>query len=760
MPTALTSIKAFALCCHYSAMVMASPTFIEPSDAIQQRVATPAPPRIDTCVLDVFDMHCAACAVLIESSLGTATGVSRVRVHYATQRARVTFDPALTNIAALLKRVEHLGYTADAGTRVDRAAIARKQRHRHIWGFGLSAFCAMQVMMLTLPRFWAGADMEPELAPLLDWAAFALLLPVVSFTARPFYRGALREFRLRRPGMDSAVTLGIASAFAGSMWHLLTGTGVLYFDSVAMFVALLLGVRWLEWEQRERSQAIIHAASSHRRSVDVMRIDCTDVQQQRMSLTPIDTVATGDGLWIRTGEAVPVDGIVESKAAELDESLMTGESATVRRLCGRAVNAGAVNVGAGFILRATHTVNASTEQRLMNLADDSTKPESLALADRVARYFMPAVTLVAVATFFAMLPSGVGAAAERAIAVLIISCPCALALAAPMAHAKAFAGLLSRGIVLRRTEALARLAKADAFLLDKTGTLTVPHINGVVALRPGVNEVDALTIIATLERAANHPLAFAVRSLELPNAPGPAASDLRWTPGEGVSGTIAGAAYRFGRAEFAGVSVAAAVDENHAARLWLTDAKGVVGALDVSEIAKTGALALVRALQRRGTVEILSGDHPEKTQALAASLGIGTAAGALTPEQKALRVRQLQHERRTTVMIGDGVNDSVGFAGADVAISVCAATDAARASADLICTSPELVAISKAIDYAQLVESVVRGNFVWAIAYNLIAIPFAVAGAINPLIASVGMALSSAVVVLNVMRLGRAPSVL
>ena len=760
MQVALTSIKAFALCCHYSGIVMAPPTFIGPRDALEQRVATPAPPRLDTCVLDVFDMHCAACAVLIESALGTVTGVSRVRVHYATQRARVTFDPALTNVAKLLTYIEHLGYAADAGTRVDRAEIAGKQRHRHIWGFGLSAFCAMQIMMLTLPRFWAGAEMELELAPLLDWAAFALLLPVVTSTARPFYRGALREFRLRRPGMDSAVTLGIASAFAGSMWHLLTGTGVLYFDSVAMFVALLLGVRWLEWEERERSQAIIHAASSSARPVDVMRIDSTDVEQQCMSLTPISTVAMGDRLWIRTGEAVPVDGIVESAAADVDESLMTGESAWVRRLCGRAVNAGAVNVGAGFVVRATHTVDASTEQRLMHLADDSTKPESLALADRVARYFMPAATLVAVATFLAMLPFGVGAAAERAIAVLIISCPCALALAAPMAHAKAFAGLLSRGIVLRRTEALARLAKADAFLLDKTGTLTVPHISRVVALRPGFTESDALTIIATLERAANHPLAVAVRSLELPNAASPAASDLCWTPGEGVSGTIAGAAYRFGRAEFAGVRVAAVVGGKHAARLWLTDAKGVVGALDASEIAKPNALALVQALQRRGTVEILSGDHAEKTRALAESLGIRTATGALTPEQKALRVRQLQHEGRTTVMIGDGVNDSIGFAGADVAIAVCAATDAARASADFICTSPDLVAIVAATEYAQLVQSVVRGNFVWAIAYNLIAIPFAVAGAINPLIASVGMALSSAVVVLNVMRLGRAPSVL
>jgi Cu2+-exporting ATPase len=736
--------------------VIAKPILIEATQATHQIDVTQASSQLDACVLDVFDMHCAACAVLIESALAEVAGVSRVRVHYATQRARVTFDPDLTNVEKLLKRIEYLGYTADAGAGVDRSAIARRQRQRHIWGFGLSAFCAMQVMMLTLPRFLAGADMEPELAPLLDWAAFALLLPVIGWTARPFYRGAQREFRLRRPGMDSAVTLGIASAFAGSMWHLLASTGVLYFDSVAMFVALLLGVRWLEWEQRERSQAIIHAASQDQRPVDVMRIDSTGAGEH-MSVISVSAVAIGDRLCVRTGEAVPVDGLLESAFSDLDESLLTGESVSVRRLSGRAINAGAVNAGAAIVIRATHTVAASTERRLMNLADDSSKPESLALADHVARYFMPAVILVAGATFVAMLPSGGGTAAERAIAVLIISCPCALALAAPAAHARAFAGLLSRGIVLRRADALARLEKADAFVLDKTGTLSMPQVNGLVLTRDGFSQSRALAIIATLERAANHPLAIALRSLALPDDAAPAATDLTWTPGEGVSGVIAAVTYRFGRAEYVGAFGAATGGDDLATRLWLADDEGIIGALDVSEVPKAEASSLVATLQQRASVEILSGDHEEKTLALARLLAIRTATGALSPEQKALRISQLQREGRTVVMIGDGVNDSVGFAGADVAIAVSTATDAARASADMVCTSPNLTAVSDALDYSRTVSSVVRGNIVWSVAYNLIAIPFAVAGVVNPLVASVGMALSSAVVMLNVMRLGRAP---
>ncbi len=728
---------------------------LEPIQAKHPADVSHVPLRRDACILDVFDMHCAACAVLIEDGLASTGGVSRVRVHYATQRARVTFDPTLTTVEKLLKRIEDLGYTADTGAGVDRSNIVRRQRHRHTWGFGLSALCATQVMMLTLPRFLAGAEMEPELAPLLDWAAFALVLPVIGWTARPFYRGAQREFRLRRPGMDSAVTLGIASAFVGSMWHLLADTGVLYFDSVAMFVALLLGVRWLEWEQRERSQTVIHAASRRERSVDVMRFDATRAGEQ-MELTPVDAVVVGDRLWIRTGEAIPVDAMMESAFADLDESLLTGESVSMRRLSGCVVNAGAVNTGAAIIISATHTVAASTERRLMDLADDSIKPESLALADLVARYFMPALMLVSGATFVAMLPLGTGVALERAIAVLIISCPCALALAAPAAHAKAFAGLLSRGVVLRRADALARLEKADAFVLDKTGTLSMPEVQGLVSLRDGFSASRALAIIAVLERAANHPLATALRAIELPDAAGLAATDLKWSPGEGVSGVIDGVAYRFGRAEFAGALAEASAGHDAAMRLWLADRQGIVGALEIAEVPRPDALPLVRALQRRGSVEILSGDHEQKTLAIAKLLQIPIAAGALSPEQKALRIRQLQTEGRTVVMMGDGVNDSLGFAGADIAVAVSTATDAARASADMVCVSPRLTAIAEVIDYSRTVGSVVRGNFVWSIAYNLIAIPFAVAGVVNPLVASVGMALSSAVVMLNVMRLDRA----
>lgn len=707
-----------------------------------------------TRTLDLFDMHCAACASLIEEKLRRCEGVLRARVHYSTQRARVSFDPAIASEESLLSAIEDMGYSASAESGQSRADVAKHQRRRHIWQFGLAMLCAMQIMMLTLPRFLAGTEMEPELGPLLDWTAFVLLLPVVLVCARSFFRGAMREIRTQRPGMDMAIVLGIVSAFVGSVWHLITGTGTLYFDSLAMFVALLLGVRWLAWEQRESNQAAIQRASSGATTATIMRFS-GDHRDQTVHSIAVSVVQPGDHLWIRTGEAIPVDCVLESGTAVCDEALLTGESAQVRHAAGEALVAGAINCGGAITVRALATVDESTERRLLSLADESAKPDSLAMADSVARYFMPVLLVVASSTFFVMLPGGIAVALERAIAVLIISCPCALALAAPAAQARAFAGLLSRGIVLRRVAALDRLGDADYFLLDKTGTITIPTLVGLSGLRADFTQGQAFRLIAALEASANHPLSVALRSIapSEPNAERLTAQNLQWTPGEGVSGIVDGTEFRLGRAAFVNAFTKLPVSNSDQENLWLADRSGTICAIELGETLRPGAFELVATLKRRGIVEILSGDHAEKTMRVAVLLDAKATPGAQTPEKKALRVKALQQAGNTVIMIGDGVNDSVGFAGADVAIAVGSATDATRASADIVCATDDLSTIIECIDYAARARRVMQSNFAWAIAYNVIAIPFAIAGFINPLIASIGMAASSAVVMLNVMRL-------
>ncbi len=710
-----------------------------------------------TRTFDVFDMHCAACASLIEEKLRRYKGVTRVRVHYSTQRARVSFDSAVVDEERLLSAIDDLGYSASAETSRSRADIVKRHRRRHIWQFGLATLCAMQIMMLTLPRFLAGAEMEPELGPLLDWTAFVLLLPVVFVCSRSFYRGALREIRMRRPGMDMAIVLGIVTALAGSVWHLMVGTGALYLDSVAMFVALLLGVRWLAWEQRELNQTAIQHAAGSATTDTVLRFHGGHSDQTTHAIA-VSTVQPGDRLWIRTGEALPVDCLLESSSAVCDEALLTGESAQVRHAAGEALIAGAINCGGAITVRAVATMDESTERRLLSLADESEKPETLALADVVARYFMPTLLALASLTFIVMLSGGVTVALERAIAVLIISCPCALALAAPAAQARTFAGLLSRGIVLRRVAALEHLENADFFLLDKTGTLTAPNVVGLIALRADFTETQAHNLIAVLESSANHPLSAALRSVASAEPSGLTVHNLQWTPGEGVCGTVNGIEYRLGRSEFVRALTPLARTVPDQEHLWLADRSGPICGIELGETLRSGAIELVAELMRRGSVEILSGDHEGKTSRIAALLGVQATPGSPTPEKKAARVKALQQAGHTVVMIGDGVNDSVGFAGADVAIAVGPATDATRASADIVCTTDDLSTISECIDYAARARRVMRSNFAWAIAYNLLAIPFAIAGFINPLIASIGMAASSAVVMLNVMRLDVRPS--
>ena len=337
--------------------------------------------------------------------------------------------------------------------------------------------------------------------------------------------------------------------------------------------------------------------------------------------------------------------------------------------------------------------------------------------------------------------------------MLIISCPCALALAAPAAQARAFAGLLSRGIVLRRVAALDGLANSDYFLLDKTGTITTPNLVGLSGLRADFTQKQARDLIAALEASANHPLSVALRAVTSSEPGGLTVQDLQWTPGEGVSGIVNGTEFRLGRAGFVDPLAKLPVAESDQENLWLADDSGLICTIELGETLRPGAFELVAALQQRGSVEILSGDHEDKTRRIATLLGVQATSGAQTPEKKAMRIKALQKAGHTVAMIGDGVNDSVGFAGADVAIAVGSATDATRASADIVCATDHLSAITECIDYAARARRVMQSNFAWAIGYNLIAIPFAVAGFINPLVASLGMVASSAVVMLNVMRL-------
>ncbi len=705
---------------------------------------------------DVYDMDCAACALLIENDLRKLPGVITARVHFATQRAHVAFDAERVGEEAIAARVTSLGHTA-GGSAHDRKSIARGIRRRFQWQTGLAALCAMQIMMFSVPRFLGGDEIEPELARLMDGSALLLTLPVLMFCADSFIRGVRREWRLRRLGMDSAIAISLTLAFAGSLWHLWVASGALYFDSIAMFIALLLGVRWFEWEKREQNRDWLERTTPYSSSKTYAQLN--KANNTINSYIDSKNVCAGVSLIIGRYEAVPVDGILEHANADLDESILTGESRPVHRFRDEQICAGAINLGEPFAMRATASAKQSTTHRLLDLADQSDRPDHRSLAERVSRFFVPTMFCVAALTFVAFFPDGLALAMERAIAVLIVSCPCALALAAPAARARAFAQLAREGIVVRRSDALDRLAQANVFVFDKTGTLTDPSSVRLTQIRNDHSEAKARAIVASLERFANHPLAVSIRNA-FANADSLDVVDAAWRPGHGVEGDIDGVRYRLGKPDFSlagelrpSNTRAAPNAFSHDTALLLTDSHGIVCAIEYAETLRSGAFELIAALNRRNRVELLSGDRRERVERVATQLHIKYAQSGVTAAEKSDCIDALQREGGVVAMIGDGWNDSVAFAKADVSIAANGAVDAALRGADLVCAANTLDAVDLAIDYAKRLRRIIRENYVWAIAYNALAVPVAALGFVDPIVAAIGMAASSAFVVLNTTRL-------
>jgi P-type Cu2+ transporter len=723
------------------------------ADAGQTHDAKPTQ-GLASCTLEVYDMDCVACALLIEEELRKLPGVKTARVHFATQRARVSYDAARIGEAEISARVAALGHALPQNARAsDRASVVRQIRRRFQWHTGVAAFCAMQIMMFSVPRYLGAEEIERELGRLMDGAALALTLPVLLFCSGSFFRGARREWRLRRLGMDSAIAISLVLAFVGSLWHLWVGSGHLYFDSIAMFVALLLGVRWFEWEKREQNRALFEQQIGSTAPARYAQFNWA--KKAISAYIEKNSIEPGGHIIMGRYEEVPVDGIVEDAAADLDESILTGESAPVRRLRNERVCAGAINAGEPFVMRATATAQRSTTNRLLDLADHSDRPDHRSLTVIVSQYFVPAMFAIAGLTFIALFSEGIELALERAIAVLIVSCPCALALAAPAARARAFAQLASRGVIVRRSESLERLADVDTFVFDKTGTLTDPSAFRITHLRENVSASRASAIVASLEGYANHPLASSLRRAFMQSET-LCVANASWKPGEGVEGEIDGIRYRLGKSEFAFAitnDASVALSDSNDAALLLADANGPVCVIEFAETIREGARELLSSLSGSHSIELLSGDRRDRVERVAEALGITRAEGSVTAEQKQTRVETLQREGCVVAMVGDGWNDSVAFAKADVSIAASGAVDAALRGADIVASSNSLASLGDAIAFVKRLRRIVRENYVWAIAYNLIAIPVAAFGYVDPIVAAIGMATSSAVVMLNTMRL-------
>lgn len=706
--------------------------------------------RLET-VMTVDGVHCAACVFAIEDALRGAA--DEVSVNAASRRVRVVFRPDAHPLSELMTRIARLGYQPRPLARRALAGAEAAGRRTALWRMLVAVLCMMQVMMYAWPRYVAGAgEMPADLWRVLVWAEWMLTVPVLVFASWPFLRGAGYDLRNRRIGMDVPVALGIIVMFVASSVAAAGGEEV-WFDSLTMFVAFLLVSRWLEASARERALGgLADLLARLPDTVDRLEPDGT------VREVTLRTLRIGDRVRVSVGQSVPADSVVESGASHADESLLTGESAPIPKRPGDAVAAGSLNLSGPLVVRLQRAPGESRLAEIVALIDaaSASRPRLARLADRIAGPFLVAVMVLAAAAWVGWQFIDPTRALWVAVSVLIVTCPCALSLATPVALLAAAGSLARQGLLVRSTQAIETLARIDTFVFDKTGTLTLDRL-ALARVDPlGPPTIDpprALAIAAALEAGSLHPIGRALVAACAADRTSLEVADLVEHGGAGIAARVRlnGRWHeaRIGRADFAAAG---------------SQAGGVVLALDGAPVARfefaetlrPDAGAALSALAADGAaIAMLSGDERSRVARVAALLGVADHQAQATPEDKLARIVALQREGRRVAMVGDGINDAPVLARADLSVAFATGAPLAQHHADLLLLGERMGALIDARRLARRTLRVITQNLAFAALYNAISIPLALAGLMPPWLAGLGMAASALVVVANALRLAR-----
>ena len=700
---------------------------------------------------------CAACVWLNERHVGRLPGVLEFRVNYATQRARVRWDRTKIQLSDILKAIAAIGYLAHPYDPSRQQDVADRERKLALRRLVVAGFGAMQVMMFAIGLYigaWSGID--PDMERFLRWVSMVVAVPVVVYSARPFFSSAWGELKRRQLGMDVPVSLAIGAAFLASVWATVRNEGDIYFDSVSMFTFFLLTGRYLEMAARHR------AAATGESLVKLLPMTAHRLQGDDEEQVPASDLQPGDRVRVRPGETVPTDGRVTEGLSTIDESLVTGESLPVAKREGDRIIGGTVNVESPLVVTVERVGEDTVVASIVRLLDraQTEKPRIAQLADRASAWFVGLLLLVAAGVYAYWYGHAPEDAFWVTLSVLVVTCPCALGLATPAAVTAASGALTRRGLLPTRGHSLEVLARSTHVVFDKTGTLTRgrPELRQSTLLRDG-DPATVLRIAAGLEAGSEHPLALA-----LTRAAGGAAvaEAVVATPGLGVEGVVDGRRYRVGRPDYvarlsgADTGTAGSGEDAGTTTVALGDERGLLARFDLSDSLRPDAALAVTALQRLGLeVWLLSGDSDAAVARTARELGIRVAKARLRPQDKLDAVRALQVAGAVVTMVGDGVNDAPVLAGASVSIAMGRATELAQASADMVLLSEHLPHIAEGVATARRMLTVIRQNLSWALLYNLVAVPLAAAGLVRPWMAAIGMSFSSLLVVLNALRLKR-----
>jgi Cu2+-exporting ATPase len=715
---------------------------------------------------------CAACVWLNETHLAKQPGVTAVDINYTTHRARVRWDERRIHLSQILAAIATIGYRAHPYDPALSEQLAQKERRAALWRLFVAGFGTMQVMMYAIPVYLANdGDMAPDIAQLLRWASLILTLPVVLYSSAPFFRNAWNDLKLQRVGMDVPVALGVGCAFVASCWATLTASGAVYFDSVTMFVFFLLGGRYFEMMARQKAARGVETLA---RALPAFAARLNEFPALTTERIAVAQLSVGDIVLVRPGEVIPADGEIIQGESAADESLLTGESAAVTKRCGDAAIGGSVNVSSPLVLRVDKVGEATRLAAIQRLVEGAAaeKPRLVVMADRIAARFVAVLIVLAVATALVWLLVDPSRALWVFVAVLVVSCPCALSLATPAAMTVASGAFSRLGVLVARGHAIETLARATHFVFDKTGTLTEGRMKLTQILPLGdLSESAVIGLAAALEQGSEHPLGHALRQAaeqRLATSSMPLLENLRSVTGQGVEACLSGVKLRIGTPDYVSGIHGQPLPES--AQRWCdTDGKGICSIGSVIALANSvGWLALLRfqdslrpqarelldALRVLGLeVCILSGDTPAAVVAVAVKLGVIDAHGGQTPEAKHAFIKRLQEQGAVVAMVGDGVNDAPVLAQAQVSIAMGGGTDLARKQADIVLLADSLMPLVQGLRLARRTLRIVRQNLAWAFAYNLLVIPLAMLGFITPWMAGIGMSASSLLVVLNALRL-------
>jgi len=708
-------------------------------------------------------MHCAACAFTVEEALMSVPGVQSAEVNAATHRAKVVWSEAQVKPSAWIAAIAKAGYGALPAADSTLRQARHEEGRRALWRWLVAGFCMMQVMMYAYPAYVAHeGDITPDMVFLLRWASWVLTLPVVLFSCGPFFSNAWRDIRAQRVSMDLPVALGMVITFLLSTVATFEPNGIfgaeVYYDSLTMFVFFLLTGRWLELRVRDRTAGALETLMN--RLPDSVERQLPHGAFERVA---VRRVLVGDVIRVSPSESFPADGVILQGQTLADEALLTGESRPQSRGVGDTVVAGSHNLSGIVTVRVVQVGEGTQFSQIVSLMENASlqKPRLAQLADRIAKPFLIGVLVLAALSAMYWWPTNPGHALMVAVAVLVVTCPCALSLATPAAMLAAAGNLARHGVLVRNLQALESLAEIDTLIFDKTGTLTQDgqRITRVMTAE-GVTPEHALNLAAALAKHSLHPLSRALVKAHDAAGQGDAvqgkpvtAQDVNEMIGLGLEGHIDGL-LRLGSAKFCAPKTKGIPDQASVCQVHLCTENEWLASWQLSEDVRADAVQTVQALKSLNVdVWLLSGDRPESAQQVAQEVGISHAVGACTPQDKLSRMQIAQSEGARVAMVGDGLNDGPVLAGAHVSMAFGNAVPLAQSQSDLVLMGGSLLVVAQSIQLARHTLRVVKQNLVWAAAYNALCVPLAVVGWLPAWLAGLGMALSSLWVVLNSLRL-------